>query len=485
MARLLPLAGVLLGAAGRPAPQGGVADDTLRLTLARAEAMALERSEEVALARARRDQADAQVTQATSALLPQLSTGLTYNRAIRTIFDGLAVPEPADTTRIPDAFDPARDAFERYDLLSDLLLDDFMAGLFSGLPFGRRNTYVASLQLAQPLYAGGRLRGARRLAGHLRTAATYALAETETQVRLDVRTAYLDAVLARRLHDIARESRRVAQEHHEQVASRAQAGTASEFDLLRARVDFENREPAVVQAENGVTLALLALKRLVNVPAEQPVLLVDEPDPAEVEVDEAALRALLPRRPALAAAREAVAVREQAVGIARGERLPAVHVVGNFGFQSFPADPWPPGPDEWRQDWSVALAVSWTPFDGFRTRGRIHQAQAELQVARLDETLLREALDLELEAGLAEYRAARARIRARRETVTLAERAHELAELRYGSGLSTQLEVADAALLLEQARVNEVQALHDYAKALAHLERLSGGALRLLDGREP
>jgi outer membrane protein TolC len=98
--------------------------------------------------------------------------------------------------------------------------------------------------------------------------------------------------------------------------------------------------------------------------------------------------------------------------------------------------------------------------------------------------MLQEALDLELEAGLADYRAALAQMRARRETVVLAERAHELAELRYGSGLSTQLEVSDAALLLEQARVNEVQALHDYAKALAHLERLSGGAVRLLDARE-
>ncbi|HET7039293.1 MAG TPA: TolC family protein, partial [Gemmatimonadales bacterium] len=308
---------------GRMAAQAPVAGDTLRLTLAQAEAMALERSEEVALARARQDQADAQVTQATSALLPQLGTGLTYNRAIRTIFDGLAVPEPADTTQIPNAFDPARDAFERYDLLSDLLMDDFMAGLFSGLPFGRRNTYVASLQLAQPLYAGGRLRGARRLAQHLQAAATHSLAEVEQQVRLDVRLAYLDALLARRLHDIARESRRVAEEHYRQVASRAEAGTASEFDLLRARVDFENREPAVVQAGNGATLALLALKRLVNLPAGQPVVLVDEPEPPAVAVDEAVLRSLLQRRPALAAAREAVAVREQAVGIAKGERLPA------------------------------------------------------------------------------------------------------------------------------------------------------------------
>jgi outer membrane protein TolC len=480
---LVVLAGALTPGAWEPLAAQAARSDTLRLTLARAEALALESSEEMALARARRDQTDAQVTQATSGLLPQVSAGLTYSRAIRTIFDAMAAPAPADTTQIPGAFDPDRSPFDRYDLLSDLLMDDFMSGLFGGLPFGRRNTYVAAFQVAQPLFAGGRLRGARRAAVHLSAAAGHALSESEAQITLDVRIAYLDAVLARRLHGIALESRRVAGEHYDQVRSRAEAGTASNFDLLRARVDFENREPAVVQAENGATLALLGLKRLVNVPAAQPVLLVDEAAFPEVEVDEAALRDLLERRPALAAAREAVAVREQSVRIARGERLPALHLVANFGFQAFPDDPAPPGPDQWRQDWNVALAVSWNPFDGFRTRGRIHQAQAELRMARLDEARLQESLAIELEAALAEYRSARVQRRARRETVDLAVEAHELAGLRYASGLSTQLEVADAALLLEQARVNEVQALHDYAKALAQLERLSGGAVRFLDGR--
>jgi HAE1 family hydrophobic/amphiphilic exporter-1 len=140
----------------------------------------------------------------------------------------------------------------------------------------------------------------------------------------------------------------------------------------------------------------------------------------------------------------------------------------------------PPGFDQWRKDWSVAFALSVPIFDGFRTRGRIDQAQADLKLARLEESQLREALELQLEAALAEYRTAQAQIQARRQTVALAERALELAEARYGNGLSTQLEVSDAALLLDQARVNEVQALYDYVQVLAQLERLSGGSMELV-----
>jgi outer membrane protein TolC len=236
----------------------------------------------------------------------------------------------------------------------------------------------------------------------------------------------------------------------------------------------------VVQAENAVDMAMLELKRLVNLPADRPLSLTTELDPEMVDVDETALAELVLERPILQAAHETVLMREAAVRIYRSQRLPSLRLLGNLGFQAFPERVTPPGFDQWREDWSVSLAISWNPFDGFRTRGQIAEAQALLRRAHVEETQLREGLLVELAAALAEYETARAQIDARHETTILAERTLELAEIRFSNGLSTQLEVSDAALLLDQARVNEVQAQHDYFKALARLERLSGGQLQLL-----
>jgi outer membrane protein TolC len=320
------------------------------------------------------------------------------------------------------------------------------------------------------------------VARHFREAATKQVEEAEAEITLQVRTAYLTAGLAQRLFGIALESRRVATQHQEQVQSFFDAGTASEFDLLRARVDRENRDPVVVQAENTATVALLDLKRLANIPAEQPVVLTTRLDPTLDPVDEERLREAVARRPALEAAKEAVAMREEAIKIARGDRLPTVSFLGTMGFQAFPNNATPPGFDEWRNDWSIALAVSVPIFDGFRTKGNVDQARADLKLAQLDEIQLREGLDLQLAAALAEYRTARAQVLARRETAELASETLELAEVRFASGLSTQLEVSDAALLYDQANVNEVQALFDYVRALAVLERLSGGTMNLMEG---
>jgi outer membrane protein TolC len=430
--------------------------DTLRLSLDGAVAKALEESEEIQVARAQVDQAASQITQATAAALPHLSANLTYNRTIKSIFDDIQFFPEDDTAGAGGD------------------------GGLGDLPFGRPNTYLTSLQVTQLLWAGGSVGAARRAATLFRSASENQLAETESDIVFQVRTAYLNAVAARRLNEIAVQSQQVALGHLRQVESFRQAGTASEFDLLRARVDYENRNPAVVQTDNAAQLALLELKRLVNVSADQPLELTTQGGVEMVQVDETVLADLVMDRPVLRAAQENIGMREAAVTVYRAQRWPSLSLLGNLGFQAFPNRVTPPGFDRWRKDWYVALGVSWDVFNGLQTKGQIAEAQAQLRQARVEEAQLKEALEIRLEAGLADYRMALAQLEARQETVTLAERAHELAESRFANGLSTQLEVSDAGLLLDEARVNQVQAMYDYVKALAQLERLSGGRLQLL-----
>lgn len=431
--------------------------DTIRLSLADAVTRVLQESEEIAAARSQIDQAESQVTQATAGALPQLSTNLTYNRAIKTIFDDIGgEPTPGDTAENP------------------------FGDMFADLPFGRPNNYMATFQLSQLLWAGGTVGAARDVARSFRSASRNQLEETESDLTLQVRTAYLNAMLAERFFEIAVDSRDVADDHLQQVEAFYEAGTTSEFELLRARVDRENREPAVVQAANAVELARLELKRLVNLPTDAPLILTTELNPDAVEVNETELRRLVSQRPVLKAAREAVSMREGAIRIYRGQFLPSVRLLGNMGFQAFPDNMAPPGFSQWREDWSVSVAVSWTPFDGFRTRGLVGEAQAQLRQAHVEEAQLIEGLEIQLAGALAEYRRSRAQLLVTEGTVSLAERTLELADVRFANGLSTQLEVSDAALLLDQARVNHVQAQHDYTKALALLERTSGGQIQLL-----
>ena len=72
----------------------------------------------------------------------------------------------------------------------------------------------------------------------------------------------------------------------------------------------------------------------------------------------------------------------------------------------------------------------------------------------------------------AELIAARAAWEASAGTVQQAGRAHEIADVRYRAGVSTQLELSDARLLLQQAEVNRAQAARDLQVARARMALL-------------
>lgn len=436
------------------------AQEPVRLTLEQAVARGVAEGEEVAEARARRDLAEGQVMQARAGALPQVSAQLGYNRTLASLFDDLRITPPGGGDG-SDGENP-----------------------FASLPFGQRNMWNAGLQIAQPLYSGGKVGAALGIARDVRLAADLEVEEAEAELALQIRTAYFQAVLAGELVKIAEEAHRLAADQLAQVELFQRQGTASEFDVLRARVERDNLEPNIVEARNALRVAELNLKRLINLPAEQSIELVTPLDPVIADVDREALATGLRRRPALAALDAVVSAREGAIKVAKGDRLPTVTAVGTFAQQAFPPR-FGPFDTDWRRDWSVGIQATIPIFDGLRTAGLIEQAEAELRQAQLQRSQVQEALELELEAALGEFDAARAQIEARRATVGQARRALELAELRFQSGLATQLELSNARLMLEQARVNEAQSLFNYVSALARLERVSGGAVPLVAPRLP
>ncbi|HCL80326.1 MAG TPA: hypothetical protein DIC53_10205, partial [Synergistaceae bacterium] len=77
-----------------------------------------------------------------------------------------------------------------------------------------------------------------------------------------------------------------------------------------------------------------------------------------------------------------------------------------------------------------------------------------------------------LAVGEAESRIPVAELLVRQATENL-----ELAEGRYNAGVGNALEVTDALLAYNEAKVSHVQGLHDYSTALSALEQALGGEL--------
>jgi outer membrane protein len=444
------------------------------LTLNQALEMAEKKSETVGIARADLARAEGDRRRARSSYFPQLSGSASYQRTIRSQFSALNAGTDTSSTAAPTCGrfvpQPGLPVDQRLDSLENAVAcasaaDPFAS--FRNLPFGRENTYRFGLSFSQMLFSGGQVGGQVQAAGAGVRSAELGLTSARAQVLLDVTSAYLDAALADRLLAIAQATLEQADTTLSQTQLARQVGNLSEFDLLRARVTRDNQRPVVIQRRADRDLAYYRLKQLLDVPLEQPLALttalgdstlVDSTRIASV-VSVLGDTSLSARSPVRQAA-EAVNAQRGLLRAARGQRLPQVALSSEYAQLAFPAKVSPFGSD-FVSDWSVTFGLRLPIFTGGKIGGdmdvaRANQTQAEL---RLQQT--RELAEVDTRNSATQLEAARAAWEASAGTVEQAGRAYQIAELRYREGISTQTELLDSRVQLQQAQAARARAARD------------------------
>jgi outer membrane protein TolC len=446
-----------------------VSQDTLRLSLPEAVTLALRDADEVKRANADVAITDAQVTTSRAGALPQLRLSGTYNHVF---------------------------ANARARAVNQV--------------FNQPNTYNVNANLSQTLFQGGREFASWRAARRAREAARLTAGETRAEVAVGVLRAYLEASLAERVEHIRGENLMLASQRVEQSERLFTAGRVARYDVLRSRVERANLEPLVIQARNDREIALLDLRRLLNLPPDAPIDLTTTIDSTSVPLILAAAShedADGSDRASVRAAELTVRARRDAISVARAEWLPTISIFFQSGVQAFPRSGFPPGrgvpahcervtptpPDTttlvctpqnggWFGDRSMGINFSWPLFDGLRAKGAIDLARAQFEVAEIALAQEREAVALEVARARAELSRSRSVFAARRQTVTEAGEAFRLASLRYSRGIGTSLEVSDSQLQLLISQTDEAQSAVDLYLAAAELARALGRPIPLPGG---
>jgi outer membrane protein TolC len=313
---------------------------------------------------------------------------------------------------------------------------------------------------------------------------------TRAQLLFDVTQAYYDAVLSEQLVTIAQSTLEQAGATLQQTQAGFDAGTQPEFEVLRARVSRDNQTPVVIRQRVNRELAMLRLKQLLELPAESDLQLADRltderlapppPFAAQVTTIEAGLRVVagplavqsatpLPDRTAVAESASTVRLNEAALRLAEAERLPSLSLTTTYSRIGYPSGV---APLFDRTNWSVGAAMQWPILTGGRLKGDIAVARAELEQSQSQLKQTQELAALDTRSAWSELVAARAAWEATAGTVQEATRAYEIADVRFRAGVSTQLELSDSRLLLQQAEANRAQAARDLQVARARVALL-------------
>ncbi|MEW5701310.1 MAG: TolC family protein [Candidatus Zixiibacteriota bacterium] len=416
------------------------------LSLQDAIARGLAHNESYRIALSEKDRAEALIVSARAGVFPRIDLAGNYSRAIKR-------PELVIT------------------------------GEENGQPFetrfriGTKHSTFGGITAEQTLFEGGGVLAAWQAARSYREMQSELSALARVNLEAEVARAFLGAILAQALADVAEQNVHQAEAHYEVVDQKFKAGLASEYDHLRAHVGVATSRPQLIQAQSALDLARTQLKNLIGIgESEELTLIESEPDSADWESEdlELLIRRADSTRPDLAALGHEVRTRARGLDVYRAERWPTLKLTGAFNWQWNTDQRYGLREGELSRSWSAGLNLSYSLFDGFRKRGMIQAARVDVKQAELRRAELARRIALEVESARNQFREATQRLEAQREVVGEAERGLSIANLRYESGVGTQLEVLDAQLALATARVLAETARHDRRVARVEWRRAMG-----------
>ncbi|EEF62575.1 TolC family protein [Pedosphaera parvula] len=339
-------------------------------------------------------------------------------------------------------------------------------------------SWAANIQIIQSVYEGGRITSALRSAKLTKEQALLQYQTVVADALLQVRVAYYDILQAEEQIVVEEASVKLLTQELQDQTKRYEAGTVPRFNVLRAEVSVANERPRLIQARNAYRISknnlvnLLGYRVPPTVSEDIPLTLTDKLDaePYEINLPVAVAKALQ-NRSELAALQKTESLRNEDVISAKAGYKPSVQAFAGYSGRN----------TQFSDDLGrvvngaqAGIQFTWNIWDGWLTKGRVQQAQAQHQGAMVDVDNETRNIELEVRTQYSNFIQARETLESQKKVQEEAEEALRLATARSEAGTGTQLDVLQAETSLTTARSTLVQALHDYDVARARVERAMG-----------
>ena len=356
-------------------------------------------------------------------------------------------------------------------------LNEPLTYLSPGAPpviMGTRDNHTWSLEARQPIFAGGGL-----LANYQASSlGLEAVRMDEWGVVLDivqdVKIAYYNVVKMEKLLEVARQSLKQLESHHNIAQNFFDVGMIPRNDLLQSGVQVSNGQRDLLKAENGLELSRSKFNTVLRRDIDAPVRVEDifSYHPFNKTLAEC-LTTALENRPEIKASSIRVEQAKKIVNQARSDFYPTVNVIGNYS--RFGDNLRFSGSDYQYQDsWYVMAVANWTFWEWGRTKNRVETTRSRENQVRDALINTKDQITLEVKNAYLLLREAEKQIMVSKKAVEQAEENFRINEERYTERVATSTDVLDAQTLLTRAKSDYANALGDYHIGQARLERAMG-----------
>jgi outer membrane protein TolC len=261
----------------------------------------------------------------------------------------------------------------------------------------------------------------------------------------------------------------LAQALYDQAADLQKEGVGTGIDTLRANVELQNEKQRLIEAENQRDSSLFGLSKLLDLNPRQKIALADSlsyfetPQP-DVETSIELGLADRPEWKQLQAQEKVAKYEKQSI---QYSRLPSLRFDGEwayFGLSSTTGIP----------TYNYAASVNMPLFTSGRIRAEVVKQDIELQKVGQQEIDLRNQIALDVKTSLLNLESARNEVQVANLGIVLSKQEVDQARDRFRAGVANNIEVIQAQDSLARANDNQIAALYRFNQARADFARAIG-----------
>lgn len=342
-----------------------------------------------------------------------------------------------------------------------------------GIELGMRGVYMAGLQLQQPLYMGGKVRAAHRMAKVGETMATENVRLNRSEVLVETDEAYWQLLRVQEQVLVARKYRDVVKELVQNLKDAETAGMATNNDVLKARVKYNEAELMVQKAGNGLVLSQMNLCRLIGLELQTELHIRDSLSDT-IEPSVWALQGSVSQRPDYNMLVSEVDLKGKQVDLTRSDFLPQLGVTAGYGYSGGLTVN---GEGEANASFNAMAAVQIPLFHWGEGRNKVKAAKIDQEISQLNLEKSADLMQLEIASSRFNLKDALTRIEMCGEALSQAKENLRISTDQYQVGMENLANLLEAQAQWQQAWsqwVDAKTALHlcesKYLKAIGKLE---------------
>lgn len=282
---------------------------------------------------------------------------------------------------------------------------------------------------------------------------------------------YYTALLNQKLLGSAAAQTKTSEIHLKQAEKLYRTGKTAQYDVLRAQVALGNARMAQLNRERAATQSLHKLRDMLGISSSYDIRMTGDMsyEPREFSYQELLDRALQDRLELkrLDLIRQ---INKEMLRIERYGKRPELNLFAVYEKKDYEEN-------VNTEDDTMAAGINLVIpiFNGKTTSSRSKQAQAEITKTEIQRSGVERSTRLEIEKLVRDLNASTEVLDAQTRNTSLAREGLRIADLRYGSGKGTSLDVTESKSALATTETEYLRTLHGYLMSLASLAKLIGG----------